>query len=104
MMLGAIFAGCVIIHQQANAKPWNYPPGFVSDFHENIDEIGGQDRQIQSRSGVPQPSQGNTKSEILKGWLFKWCEVILKRLNYYCQAQVQVSISRSQKFPIVQLR
>ena len=79
MMLGAIIAGCVIIHQQANAKPWNYPPGFVSDFRENVDQIApeyvGQNRQLQSRSGVAQPSQGNIKTEIEKGWLFTCCIV-----------------------------
>ena len=79
MMLGAIIAACVIIHQQANAKPWNYPPGFVSDFRENIDQIApeyvGQKRQLQSRSGVAQQSQGNTKTEIEKGWLFTCCFV-----------------------------
>ena len=109
MMLGAIIAGCVIIHQQANAKPWNYPPGFVSDFRENIDKIGGQDRQVQSRSGVAQPSQGNTKTEIENGWLFTCCIVFLNsslrieafELLYYSQTQtqVQVPIPQSQKVP-----
>ena len=74
MMLGSIFAGCVILHQQVNAKPWNYPPGFVSDFHENINnkvsESGYQNRQVQSRSGVAQLTQGYAKTEIDKEWLF----------------------------------
>ena len=74
MMIGAIFAGYVILHQQVNAKPWNYPSGFVSDFHENINnkvsESGYQNRQVQSRSGVAQLTQGYAKTEIDKEWLF----------------------------------
>ena len=74
MMLGAIFTGFVILHQQVNAKPWNYPPGYVSDFHENINnkvyESGFLNRQVQSRSGVAQLSQGYAKTEIDKEWLF----------------------------------
>ena len=74
MLVGAIFAGYIILHQQVNAKPWNYPPGFVSDFHENINnmvsETGHRNRQVQSRSGVAQQSQGYAKTEIDKEWLF----------------------------------
>ena len=86
MLLGAIFAGYIILHQQVTAKPWNYPPGFVSDFHENIhnmvSETGHRDRQAQSRSGVAQLSQGYAKTEIDKEWLFivSACKVQLRIL------------------------
>ena len=70
MMLGAIFTGYVMLHQQAHAKPWNYPPGFVSDFHENIENndpgVSGQYTQVNSRRGLAQSSQGDTKTEINK--------------------------------------
>lgn len=74
-MFSAIFAGYIILHQQVNAKPWNHPPGFISDFRENNDYNYIESRhpygQVQSRSGEDHQGLVNRQTGDEKEWHFK---------------------------------